>query len=269
MTNLPDTGHRPPIDTSVPHSARIWNHWLGGKDNYEADREVARLMADRYPDLVSVARHSRAFQDRVITHLAEEVGIRQFLDLGTGLPLPGRNTHETAQRVAPEARVVYVDNDPLVLLHADALLNGTPEGASEYIEADFTDVEFVLEQAARTLDLTRPVAVLSLSTLGHINPPGRAADLVHAYTSRLAAGSHLAVCDSRAGERMRQAEAEYADSGTAPYISRTEEEITACARGLEILPPGLRPVTHWHPASAKPQVDPEPSEQYGFLARKP
>ncbi|MEE2042973.1 SAM-dependent methyltransferase, partial [Nocardiopsis tropica] len=149
--STPDSSGRPPqIDTTRTHSARIWNYWMGGKDNYPVDREAGDAVAEFFPEIRDLARTSRDFLIRVVTHLAGEAGIRQFLDIGTGMPT-ANNTHEVAQAVAPESRVVYVDNDPLVLAHARALLVGTPEGATEYLDADVRDPERILELAAQPL----------------------------------------------------------------------------------------------------------------------
>jgi hypothetical protein len=144
---------RPRIDTTVPHSARIWNYWLGGKDNYPVDRQVGEQTIAVLPEIVDIARASRAFLVRVVRYLAADAGIRQFLDIGTGLPTAD-NTHQVAQQVAPESRVVYVDNDPLVLVHARALLTSSPEGTTDYIEADARDVGTILHGAGATLDFT-------------------------------------------------------------------------------------------------------------------
>src|SRR5882724_10813124 len=157
----------PEIDTTVSHSARIWDYWLGGKDNYPIDREVGDRIADMLPDIVTHARADRMFLGRAVRYLAGEAGIRQFLDIGTGLPTVD-NTHEVAQRVAPESRIVYVDNDPLVLSYARALLTSTPEGTTRYIDADLHDPDKILAGAAGTLDFSQPVAVIMLGILGHI-----------------------------------------------------------------------------------------------------
>src|ERR1700754_21944 len=149
------------IDASVPHPARRYNYWLGGKDNFAADRESGDEFARRFPGVRVGARANRAFLQRTVRFLAAERGIRQFLDIGTGLPTAD-NTHEVAQRVAPESRVVYVDNDPLVMTHARALLTSTPEGVTDYLDCDLRDVDTILEQAAKTLDFSRPVALILL-----------------------------------------------------------------------------------------------------------
>src|SRR3954471_15473807 len=156
--NIPSDSSDPEIDTTVPHSARVWNASLGGKDNFEVDVELAEVFRREWPELYQVARHSRDFLGRVVRYLVQEAGIRQFLDLGTGLPTSD-NRHEMARRYAPECRVVYVDNDPLVLVHARALLTSTPEGATDYVAADLRDTATVLERATQTLDPEKPTAV--------------------------------------------------------------------------------------------------------------
>jgi len=175
----------PGLDTSVSHSARIWNYWLGGKDNYAADRAAGDKVAAMLPSIVAQARADRAFLGRVIRQLAGPAGIRQFLDIGTGLPTAD-NTHEVAQRVAPESRIVYVDNDPLVLAHARALLTSTPEGACDYVEGDLHDPDHILAEAARTLDLAQPVGLMLLGILHHIPDTGEAYSIVQRLTAALA-----------------------------------------------------------------------------------
>src|SRR5919106_4862803 len=155
------------IDASHPQSARIYNYWLGGKDNYPVDREMGEQIRQLLPGIPKMARHQRAFLIRVVTYLAGEVGIRQFLDIGTGLPT-ANNTHEVAQRVAPESRIVYVDNDPVVLVHARALLTSSPQGVTDYVDADVRDTDTVLEAAARTLDFSQPVALMLLGILNFV-----------------------------------------------------------------------------------------------------
>src|SRR3954466_13119979 len=157
----------PEIDTTVSHSARVWDYWLGGKENYPVDRVVGDRIAAMFPDIVEHARMDRAFLGRAVRHLAGEAGIRQFLDIGTGLPTVD-NTHEVAQRVAPESRIVYVDNDPLVLAHARALLTSTPEGATDYIDAALHDPESIRAGASKTLDFEKPIALMLMGILGHV-----------------------------------------------------------------------------------------------------
>ena len=158
---------KPKLDTSVAHSARVWNYWLGGKDNYKVDREVADELAETFPGIRDQARHVRQFLFRAVRYLVAEEGIRQFLDVGTGLPT-ANNTHEIAQGIVPQARIVYVDNDPLVLVHARALLTSHPEGVTDYVDADVRDPDTILREATRTLDFTKPIALMMLGVLGQL-----------------------------------------------------------------------------------------------------
>ncbi|TDB86969.1 SAM-dependent methyltransferase [Actinomadura sp. 7K534] len=228
----------PHIDTTVPHSARVWDYWLGGKDNYEVDRVLGDAYRDVFPGIVDIARAQRLFLCRAVRFLAGEMGVRQFLDIGTGLPALD-NTHEVAQQIAPDARVVYVDNDPLVLAHGRALLTSTLEGATDFIEADVCAPGDIVEQAAVTLlDLRRPVAVLMLGILGHIGD-GEAHRIVRQAMAPLVPGSYLAVCDGVITSAARaQAHDAYNKSGAAPYILRTSDQIGGFLDGLEFVDPG-------------------------------
>ncbi|MFC8228453.1 SAM-dependent methyltransferase [Streptomyces sp. NPDC057287] len=252
------------IDTSTPHSARVWNYWLGGKDHYEVDRRLGATMAELYPQIIDIARASRRFQARAVRHLAVEAGIRQFLDLGTGLPTANA-THEVAQAVAPDARVVYVDHDPIVLAHARALLTSTPEGATDYVHADLRDAGTVLREAARTLDLQRPVALMVLSTLGHVADSGEAAELLRTYLDAVPAGSFLMLCDTIETDETRAASDEYADGGAMPYISRPRETVRSFADGLDLVEPGFGSISLWRPEEAEAGV---PVDQWGFVGAK-
>ncbi|MFE2050531.1 SAM-dependent methyltransferase [Streptomyces sp. NPDC059459] len=255
------------IDTSVPHSARIWNYWLGGKDNYPVDEQAGDAYTAVFPGIVTIARSSRAFLRRNITYLVAEAGVRQFLDIGTGLPTAD-NTHEVAQRIAPETRIVYVDNDPMVLAHARALLYSTPEGATAYIDADVLDPGSVLAEAAKTLDFAQPVALILSNILGHIADYDRARSVVTRLMEALPSGSYLSVNDGSRGidPEFEQAQDAYNESGAAPYVLRTVEQITAYFDGLELVDPGVVPVTQWRPDAGSPA--PEPIGEHGGLARK-
>src|ERR687895_604966 len=180
------------IDTSVPHSARIWNYWLGGKDNFPVDRLAGDDYIQTFPGILDVARLTRQFLIRAVNYLAGDAGIRQFLDVGTGLPTVD-NTHEVAQRVAPESKIVYVDNDPLVLVHAQALLTSTPGGVTDYIHADLHDPDGILRGAKRTLDFTRPVAITLLGVLWHIMDDDEAYAVIDRLVDEAAPGSYLAI----------------------------------------------------------------------------
>src|SRR6516225_9991153 len=187
-------GHNEPLlyDTTVPHFARVYDYWLGGKDNFAADRAAGDQAIRAFPDVAVSARANRAFLARAVRFMAGEADIRQFLDIGTGIPT-GNNTHEVAQFVAPESRVVYVDNDPFVLSHARALLASAPGGATEYIEADLRDPQKILDKAARLLDLEQPVAVMLMTILQHIDDEDDPVKIVAALMAALPPGSYLAL----------------------------------------------------------------------------
>ncbi|MFI1863943.1 SAM-dependent methyltransferase [Streptomyces jumonjinensis] len=257
------------IDTRTPHSARFWNYFVGGKDNYEVDRALGDHIKTIFPGLADVARTSRQFLGRTVEYLAREQGIRQFLDIGTGLPTAD-NTHEVAQRVAPDARIAYVDNDPLVLAHARALLTSAPQGRTAFIDADLHEPDAVLEQAAATLDLSRPVALMLLSVLGHVGDYQRARGLVARYMEQLAPGSHLVVCDSTATSTGMIAAAEaYNSSGAIPYHVREVAEIAGFFDGLETAEPGVVQVTRWRPAPGGAPHLLLDVDAYGAVGRKP
>jgi O-methyltransferase involved in polyketide biosynthesis len=237
----------PKIDSTVPHSARVWNYWLGGKDNYAVDREAGDRYREAFPGIVDVAREVRYFIARTVRYLVGEVGIRQFLDVGTGLPTVD-NTHEVAQRVAPECRIVYVDNDPLVLTYARALLTSSPEGATDYIDADMRDPERILRVAAKTLDFGRPVALMFMGVLGHVDDYDEAHSIVSRLMDALPSGSYLALADSMgSGEGHAEAHERYKNSGAVPYHLRTAEEIEGFFDGLELVEPGAVLIPQWRP----------------------
>ena len=273
MTEDSSPDARTGIDSSVPHSARIWNYWLGGKDNYAVDREAGDAWMAVYPQITVNAREARAFLKRVVSFLAGEAGIRQFLDIGTGLPTAD-NTHEVAQGIAPEARVVYVDNDPLVLAHARALLVGTREGVTKYLDADIRDVDRVTSSAAEILDFTEPVAVLMLGVLGHIADTDDARTLVRQILTHVPSGSYLTICDGTVSEGKRKALEEDGKSPAVPYRHREPEEIASFFDGLEWVEPGFGSVSLWRPERPAADVPvigsaPAPVDEYGGVARKP
>jgi O-methyltransferase involved in polyketide biosynthesis len=260
---------QPKIDTSVPHSARIWNYWLGGKDNFPVDREAGDQYRAVFPGVIEVAQASRQFLTRTVRYLAGEAGIRQFLDIGTGLPT-AENTHEIAQRIAPESRIVYVDNDPLVLVHARALLEGTPEGATTYVDADLRDPGTILAAAAKTLDFSQPIALILSGILGHIDDTDEARSIVARLMEALPSGSYLSINDGTkvvAGAGFEEAQQGYNESGAIPYHLRTPEEIVSFFEGLELVEPGVVSCPHWRPdpgAEVPPAVD-----AFGGVGRKP
>ena len=265
----PDATTATGIDTSVPHSARIWNYWLGGKDNYAVDRAAGDAYANVFPGIMDVARASRSFLTRGIRYLAEEAGIRQFLDVGTGLPTAD-NTHQVAQRVAPEARIVYVDNDPLVLAHARALLTSTPEGATAYIHADLRDPATITAEAAKTLDFTQPIALILSGILGHVTDTNEARSIVHNLMDALPSGSYLSLNDGTnvISKGFEQAQQGYNQSGALPYVLRAPEEIASFFDGLELVEPGVVSCPRWRPEPA-PSGPPAEVDAFCGVGRKP
>jgi hypothetical protein len=235
------------VDTSVPHSARIWNYWLGGTDNYEVDRAAGDQFSAIYPGIVDIARADRAFLRRVVRFLAGEAAVRQFLDVGSGLPTAD-NTHEVAQRAAPASRIVYVDNDPLVLRHARALLSSSPEGTTHYVDVNMGDPEMVLQEAAKWLDLTQPVGLTLMGVLGHVIDYAEARSIVAGLIDGLPAGSYLAINDSiNTSEALEEALRVYEASGAVPYRTRSLEEFSGYFDGLELVEPGVVLVADWRP----------------------
>jgi O-methyltransferase involved in polyketide biosynthesis len=240
-------GRLPSFDPGVPNPARMWNYWLGGKDNFAADRELAERVLQVMPSMPHIARAARLFLIDAVHQLATVHGIRQFLDIGTGLPTAD-NTHDVAQRAAPDSRIVYVDHDPVVLTHAQALLTSSPEGTTDYLQADLRDTETILKGAARTLDLSRPVAVLLVAVL-HFIPD---ADDPYAIVARLMdavpSGSYLVMAHG-ANDIAREAAAEmarrYNEMSSAPITIRNREQVARFFDGLDLLPPGLVPISKW------------------------
>ena len=260
----------PEIDTSRPHSARMWNYWVGGKDYYEIDKQVGDQVAAAYPGVSDVARHSRVALGRMVRYLTAEEGIRQFLDVGTGLPTHD-NTHGVAQRIAPESRVVYVDNDPLVLVHARALLVGRPEGRTDYIECDVRDPERILAGAARTLDFTRPIGLIMFGIMGNVVDDDEAYAIVRRFVDALAPGSFLALNDGT-GSVDKQAREEAiriaVERGSTPSIDRSPEQLAEFFTGLELLEPGIVSTSRWRPEATPFGAPPEVDAACG-LGRKP
>jgi O-methyltransferase involved in polyketide biosynthesis len=265
----PDDGAGTGIDTTVPHSARIWNYWLGGKDNFAVDRAAGDEYIKVFPGIVDVARTSRARLARSVAYLAGEQGIRQFLDVGTGLPT-ANNTHQVAQRVAPESRIVYVDNDPLVLAHARALLTSSREGATAYIHADLREPDKIIAEAAKTLDFDRPIALILHGILGHIPDTGEARSLVRRLMDALPSGSYLDIGDGvRAPVTdFEEAQQGYNETGAVPYVLRTPEEIASFFDGLELVEPGLVPPPLWRP-EGEAGAPPGNMSAFGGVGRKP
>jgi hypothetical protein len=264
------SGPPPPgIDTSVAHSARVWNYFLGGKDYYPADQEAAEMALALMPSLVEAARADRGFLARAVRFLAGEAGIRQFLDIGTGLPTAS-NTHQVAQSVAPDCRIVYVDNDPLVLVHARALLTSTPQGTTDYIEADLRDPEKILRGAARTLDFEEPIALMLLGIVNFIVDDQQAHTIVDRLLDALPSGSYLAMTHPTQevhGEEVEEAMRLWNQSGAAPICARSRQELASFFDRLELLEPGVVSSSQWRPDPA--DGDPVEVAEYCALGRTP
>jgi hypothetical protein len=257
-----------PIDllrVDIPHSARIWNFWMGGKDNFEVDRAVGEASLKIDPDIATMATQSRQFLIRAVRHLAGEAGVRQFLDIGTGLPTM-QNTHEVAQLMAPESKIVYVDSDPMVLAHARALLtNTTDEGVTTYIDADFHDPERVITDARNVLNFTQPIAVMFMGVLGHARTYDDMLRIVRTVVNAVPSGSYLVLWDGTIDSQAYVTLcAEYAKSGGVPYTPRTQDDLRAAFDGLEFVDPGFVPIAEWR---TQPDVT-RPISAYGGIARK-
>src|SRR3989440_7388156 len=234
------------IDTSKPHAARMYDYLLGGKDHFAIDRETAEKGIKLIPTGRTAARENRAFLVRAVRYLVDEAGIRQFLDIGTGLPT-ANNTHEVAQWIAPECRIVYVDNDPLVLVHARALLTSSPQGATDYIDADVRDTDRILAEAARTLDFTKPVAIILQGILGYIPDDDEAHSILKQLLDAVPSGSYLAIGDGTKTSEVHADVERTAQDGGLDYHYRTPERITHLFDGLELLEPGVVPMPQWRP----------------------
>jgi SAM-dependent methyltransferase len=257
------------MDETRPHSARIWNYWLGGSDNFAVDREVGEQVKQMLPSIVDQARADRAFLGRAVAHLAGELGVRQFLDIGTGLPT-AENTHQVAQRIAPDARVVYVDNDPLVLVHARSLLTSTPEGRTTYIEADLHEPAPILRAARDLLDFDRPVALMLVGVLHHVPDTDDALRIVRQLRDALPAGSYLVINHATNvvfGAASDESVAHYNRFGRPSITLRPPEQIARFFDGFDVLEPGIVSCARWRPGHADPSV-PEVDEFAG-VGRKP
>jgi hypothetical protein len=257
------------FDARVAHPARVYDYWLGGKDNFEADRIAGEATIAAYPAIRASARANRAFLVRSVRYLAAEAGLRQFLDIGTGLPT-ANNTHEVAQSAAPESRIVYVDNDPLVLSHARALLTSSPEGVTAYLEADLRDTDRILELAAEVLDFTRPVAIMLLAILHYIPDLDEAQRIVARLVSAVPSGSYLVISHAASdidpaemAEMIRRMNEHLAEGN---HVGRPREVVAKFFDGLDLMEPGVVKVTEWRPAS--PVEAAGPTSLWGGVGRK-
>jgi hypothetical protein len=261
----------PEFDTSVPHSARVYDYLLGGKDNYAADKAAGEFLLQAYPNLAFTLRANRAFLARATRYLVTDAGMRQFLDIGTGIPAAG-NLHEIAQTEAPASRIVYVDNDPIVLAHAQALLKSTPEGACDYIDADMRDPDKILAAAARTLDFTQPVAVMLVGVLQFAGDDAGARDIVGRLLAACAPGSFLTISHPASDIDAEQfGEATRRFNEAAPVAEqmtlRDNATVAALFDGLDFVPPGLVRVAEWRPDSEFQAAS--PGALWAGVARKP
>jgi O-methyltransferase involved in polyketide biosynthesis len=266
-----DSPWDPRLNTGVPHVARVYDYWLEGKDNFAADRVAGEETIAAFPGIRLSARANRAFLRRTVRYLAAAAGIRQFLDIGTGLP-SASNTHEVAQAVAPESRVVYVDNDPLVLAHARALLTSSAAGVTAYLDADLRETDTIFEQAAKTLDFTRPVAIMLLAMLHYIPDLAEARQIVDRLTGAVPAGSFLVI--SHAGVDLLPDEGaafEKTLNAHLPeqhhHVARPRDVVTGFFDGLQLVEPGLVRVSDWRPDS--PEEAATPTILWGGVASKP
>jgi hypothetical protein len=266
------------IDSTVPHTSRIYDYLLGGTDNFAVDREVAEHAFSAYPGgmdgVRADARANRAFLGRAVRFLASEAGIRQFLDIGTGIPTAD-NTHAVAQAAAPTARVVYVDNDPIVLAHAHALLQGSSEGLTAYVDGDFGQPELIMEQAAETLDLRKPVGLVLVGILHVIPDASRPHEVVAYLKDHLVSGcyealSHMAIDIVRVGVAVGNERLDLSMRTANPPAFRDRAEIERFFTGLTLVEPGLVAVNDWRPDTpTPPQPDGRITPLYGGVARKP
>ncbi|WP_242902226.1 SAM-dependent methyltransferase [Actinomadura terrae] len=273
MPDSPD--HGPPsvdLRTDVAHSARVYDYLLGGKDNYKADRAAAEDVIKVAPYMRTSVRANRNFMVRVARYLAAERGVRQFLDIGTGLPT-SPNLHEVVQKVDPSCRVVYVDNDPIVLVHARALLTSTPEGQSRYIDADVSDPQSILAapEVQETLDLSQPVGLCLIAVLHFLHDEAQAHGIVENLLEPLPSGSFLAlstIAIDSAPKQVSTAIKEYNARGIHSK-ARTKADIEGFFKGLELIEPGVTPVHHWRPDDEARKIDDSQVSMYGGLAIKP
>jgi len=259
------------FDSTVPSPARMWNYWVGGKDHFAADREAGEKILAAMPSLPAIARSVRRFLAEIVETLAVDHGVRQFLDIGTGLPTAD-NTHDVAQRVAAESRVVYADNDPVVLAHARALLTSTPEGETDYIQSDLRDTDTLLKGAVRTLNLSQPVAVMLLAVLHFIPDADDPYAIVKRLMVPLPAGSYLVICHAASDiqpEQVAEMTRRYNASGAARMRPRSRQEVTRFFDGLDLIGPGVVPLAEWLSPGQADAGDSSLLAGYVGVARKP
>jgi hypothetical protein len=258
----------PEFDTSVPHIARVYDYWLGGKDNFAADRVMGERTLQAYPNLVYSVRANRAFLARAVRFLAGQ-GIRQFLDIGTGIPT-ANNTHEVAQRIAPDSRIVYVDNDPVVLSHAKVLLKSTPEGACAYLDADLRDPDAILPAAAQTLDFGQPVAVMLIAVMHFVGDDAQASAIMRRLTAACVPGSYVALSHAASdidAAQMAEMIRRLNESTAEKTTLRDRAGVTRLFDGLELVDPGVIRAAEWRPDTDLEAAS--PAALWGGVARRP
>ncbi|HEY3980569.1 MAG TPA: SAM-dependent methyltransferase [Streptosporangiaceae bacterium] len=256
------------LNPAVAHPARVYDYWLGGTNNFAADREAAEQVIAVRPSIRTEVRANRAFLGRAVRYLTAEAGIRQFLDVGTGLP-SADNTHEVAQSVAPETRVVYADNDPIVLVHGRALLTSTPEGATAYADADLRDTGRVLAAARRTLDLGEPVAVMLIAMMHNVSDDDDPYGIVARLVDAVAPGSYLVLSQPASDidvAAVTEVARRYNARVPAGQRRRSRDEVARFFRGLEVLEPGIVATTEWRPTQP---AGPAPVPMWAGVGRKP
>jgi hypothetical protein len=272
QSDMPDEERDlPQFDTSVAHIARVYDYWLGGKDNYAVDRQAGDGVIQGYPDMLSSVRANRAFLRRAVRYLAVEGGIRQFLDIGTGLP-SADNTHEVAQAVAPESRVVYVDNDPVVLAHARALLTSGPEGATGYLDADARDVGEILTEAARLLDFGQPVGVMLVAILQFIEDKDDPYQVVARLVEAVPPGSFVVVTHPpsdmpQLAPGLAESLAKLSQTMAQRVTPRSREQVSGFFDGVDLIEPGVVPIQQWRPDSNAEAT--ARAGMWGGVGRKP
>jgi hypothetical protein len=262
----PDEDLSSQLQPDIPHAARMWNYWMGGKDNFAADRATGDAVAQIYPEIALMARFSRQFLIRAVRYLAAEAGIKQFLDIGTGLPTM-QNTHQVAQSVHPDAKIAYVDNDPMVLVHARALLRDTTAaGATQYILSDYHDPGTILATARETLDFDQPIGVMFMGVMGYEPDIAVIKSIVDTVVGATTSGSHMVFWDGTNTSPEVVAGAErLAEMGGVPYILRSPAELATVFEGLELVDPGLVQITSWRPEPGEVEY----IDAYGAVGRKP
>ncbi|MGI5271926.1 SAM-dependent methyltransferase [Nonomuraea sp. CA-218870] len=255
------------VNTEIPSPARIYDLWLGGKDNYEVDRVVSAQILQAVPELPILAKTNREFLGRAVRYMAAEAGVRQFLDIGTGIPTAD-NTHQVAQSVSADCKVVYVDNDPVVLAHARALLRASGQGDTWFIDSDLRDPDKIIAAAGEYLDFSQPIGLMLLGVVDFLTDDDRPKEIIQRLMEPMASGSHLAISHGLVGKQLEEGVRSWNESGGSPMTLRTHEELTGLFDGLELLEPGVVALPRWRPAPETRYADRE-AVYYAGVGRKP